>query len=175
VFESLAGFLRTYIHDHWNTLGSEHFIALCTGVNIALIGWQQFQDRIRQADRKIIGKLSSFSASLADAGYGRLQKKTEGCLSFLRVFHKWVWGIIYGLAILGTFAGTFMLYARKSCPFDFFLLVPTALQLLLSWAVLLVIMLWIWFTKKGVSLFSPDQTTAANQIKTFVKGGKSEH
>jgi hypothetical protein len=95
----------------------------------------------------------------------------------LRWLHEWGWRIIFGLAVIGTISGMVMLYARLSCPFDFFLLLPTVAHLLWSWITLAILSAWVSVMKRGIEIFGPpfpDHEHVENAIDTFARNTEAQ-
>ncbi|MEI6165467.1 MAG: hypothetical protein WCR23_13915 [Planctomycetota bacterium] len=162
--------IREYLQSHWNTLGGENFIALCTGVNLALLSWKQFQERLRHAEIRLEEKLASTGASIADAQrIVKLHRLSKWLHNQLRWCGKVLWPVIYLLAIVMTVFGFGMLYTKSSCPFDFLLLLPVLLLLAWSWFSLAVFAIWLGFVRKGILVFSTaaDQKSAETAIRDF--------
>jgi hypothetical protein len=152
-----------YINAHWHDLGSDHFIALCTGINIALIGWPGFQDRVRYAESRIEEKLTSVSASFLDQE--RFQTLVKKCQETAFVIQRWGWRIIFTLALVAALAGATMLYLKKSCPYDFLLLLPTIFQLGLSWITLGLAVAWTNHLRRVFGL--PSSKRAKGTVAAF--------
>ena len=165
--------IHSYFSSHWESLGGEHFIALCTGLNLALLSWAQFQERLRHAENRLEEKLAKASASLADSNSANhLKRLAERVHRFLRWLGKTLWSVIYILALCATAAGFVMLYTRTSCPFDFFLLLPVVAHLAWSWVALFVFGGWLWLMQRGISFFGPpqpDHKSAEIAISAFAK------
>jgi hypothetical protein len=137
--------LPEFFHDHWSELGGDHFIALCTALNIALLGWENFRKHISGTEVRMREKISSVRLTIADATEGNVVK-ILGDLILVPLFflNRWGWRITYFFVILASLTGLFMLWAKKSCPFDFvLLLLPSACQVALGWITVGATLLWI--------------------------------
>jgi hypothetical protein len=158
-----------YINAHWHDLGSDHFIAFCIGVNTALIGWPAFQDRVRYPGRELDPRLSSLSASILDRERHPTVAKT--IVKTVVFLHRCGWPTIHGLALGAVFAGATMLYLKKSCPYDFLLLLPTIFQFGLSLITWGIVVAWSRLLRAGVRIFGPQipsSTIARDQVAAFV-------
>jgi hypothetical protein len=149
-------FSSEYFIRNWDDLGGGHFIALATAINIALVSWQAFRDRVRSADRRLEEKVNSIAASVADlldtAHFRRLIDKVLRPLFRIRL---WGWRFVYGLALLAAPIGIALLYCHAESPYDLLLLLPTSLQLFVSWTTLAIMTIWMWLMRKGMMFFGP--------------------
>lgn len=165
----MAAFVAEYVRAHWSELGGDHFIALCTGLNIALLGWENFQNQARRTERWMTGKVASATLTIADS---RNAEKFSRLMSFgltpARILHYSIWNVTYLLAILAVVGGVGMLYLHKSCPYDALLiLLPSLVQLLLGPSILGIVYGWMWLIKKGMKIFGTDPDIDRMQIRRF--------
>lgn len=91
---SVCQVIHGYFVSHWQTLGGEHFIELCTGLNIALLSWAQFQDRLRLGENLLSARIASDALTLADIDRGEhLKRLADGVYRGLRWAGKFLWPI----------------------------------------------------------------------------------
>jgi len=153
---SLWPFSSEYFIRNWEVLGGGHFIALATGINIALVSWQAFRDRIRSAERRLEEKVNSVALSVADlldkAHYQRLIDKVLRPISRVRL---WGWRFVYAIALIAAPVGMALLFCEVKSPYDLLLLLPTSIQLFVSWTTLGIVTVWMWLMRKGMMFFGP--------------------
>lgn len=166
-------FSSDFFIKNWDVLGGGHYIALATGVNIALIGWEAFRQRVRTADRRLEAKINSVAASVTDSldGEHYLGLVNKLLLPLLKI-RSLCWGVVYTLAFLAALIGTSELFCDKSTPYNLWLLFPTIAFLLVSWMTLGIMSFWMWLMRKGMLVFGkaqiPSQQAAADQVNRFV-------
>lgn len=118
-----------YFAIEWSKAGGSSFVAFVTGLNFALIGWEQFRDRVRWPKERCEEIISAKVSSISDSGIG------EGALGVCKwLFTKasrfvvgvlnLVWWGTTAFALLGVFAGLYMLYADRFCCHDWILILP---------------------------------------------------
>lgn len=141
--------LPEFFHERWYTLGGEHFIAVCTALNIALLGWENFRKQIFGTEIQMREKVSSMRLTMADTVEGKFVKILgEFILVLFFKLNRLGWGITYCLVVLASLTGLFMLWAKMTCPFDFFLLLlPSACRISLRWAAVGGTVLWVWIVE----------------------------
>jgi len=174
---ALWPFSSEYFLRNWGVLGGGHFIEVSTGINIALISWQAFRERVQSAERQLEAKINSVAASAEDID----QDRYRGLISqvLLPVLRMRTWGscLVYALAIIAALVGGALLYVGQSSPYVLWLLLPTALQLAVSWVTLGFMTFWMWLMRKGLRFFgptipSPKEATA--EVQTFLREAKNK-
>ena len=174
---ALWPFSSEYFLRNWDVLGGGHFIEVATGINVALISWQAFRERVQSAERRLEAKINSVAASAEDIDQDRYRGLIYEVL--LPVLRMRTWGscFVYALAIVAAIAGGALLYFGKSSPYVLWFLLPTALQLVVSWFTLGFMIFWMWLMRKGLRFFgptipSPKEATA--EVKTFLREAKNK-
>ena len=170
---SLWPFSSGYFLRNWDVLGGGHFIEMATGINIALIGWEAFRNRVRSADRQLEGKINSVAASVSDSLDSKHYRWLidQLLLPILRI-RTFGWGVVYGLAIMTSILGVALLYCAQSSPYAVLLLLPAVIQLVVSWTTLAIMMVWMRLMRKGMLIFGgriPSRQTATAEVKEFVR------
>jgi len=154
-----------YIHHHWKELGGAHFIAVCTAMNLAFVGWKDFRRHIWEAETQMKEKISSIRLSLAETDSGNaLRIFGDLILGPLLLLNRWGWRITYFFVIAATVAGMWMLWAAVSCPYDIvLLLLPSFCQASLTVITILAIMFWTTLMRRGLA--------ASDKVNKFLQGG----
>ena len=162
-------FNTDYFVQHWATLGDGHFIALATGVNIALLGWEAFRERV-SAERRLDEKVYSVFASVADLlDTNHYQYLVHKVLRPIKKIRLWAWRFVRIIAVLAVPFGVAILYCGTCTPYDMFLLLPTTVQIAVSWTTLAFIMGWMWLMRKGMMIFGsnvhfPSRQSASEEV-----------
>ncbi len=143
------------LSDHPNTGGLE-YTALVTGLNLALVGWENFTKKIKDTETLLQAMVEAGCASIQDADTAFLKWICRLIVSErLKWFRGWFWVINYALAIAASFIGLAMLYFGIQSRATIFLLLPLIFFFLMSWgpAVLSlgIIKLITWFSPKVAS------------------------
>lgn len=142
-------------------LGGDHFIAICTGLNLAFLGLKDYRERIRYAERQLEGKVRSYRATIADASAPHFLKITGGFQRKLCFLRDWGWRFFYALAVLSALAGMLMLYFGCQAKSSWILLLPTLLQILIPSGTLLLFVGWLKLMRRGMSFFFPQDISLA--------------
>ncbi len=124
-------------------------------------------------ERQLNPLLSSVSASILDQE--RFPTLTKTFLNTVVFLHRWGWRTIDALALGAVVAGASMLYLKKSCPYDFLLLLPAIFQVGLSFMTWGIVVAWSRLLRAGVRIFGmrifgpqiPSPTTAKNTVVAF--------
>ncbi len=107
----------------WTTAGGGGFIELVTGLNIALCGWEHFQNSVRTWEKKIAAMVDLAFATGLDADSPQAEAVKMSCKALLQ-FNDRMWQWIKRLAFVCAAAGLVMLYLNRFCLWDFLLLLP---------------------------------------------------
>jgi hypothetical protein len=145
--------------------GGPHFIEFCTAINVAQLGWSDFQKKFRYAETKYKTMLDG---ALSNATYARHK-------AWLRAFVKFFFSPIRGLVNVGwvinfiltigtSFAGVLMLYLHASCVYDYFLLLPPLAYLALTYIALGALWIVLLLFKAIVN-----RVEAEKETEDFVK------
>lgn len=118
-------------------LGGSEFVAFCTGINIAQMSWTGFQDAVRRGD-ELFNK--TFQTILSNSSYANRKHLLETFITWMfRPAEKVIWFFRHAnrwLAIILAIAGLAMLYFGATCPWDFLLLIPPVVYVVLSYLAL---------------------------------------
>jgi hypothetical protein len=133
--------------DKADTFGGPHFIALCTGINLVLISWTEFQKKVQYAEHLFAGKLTAAAASNADKQNTQLKKTLCVVMPLIISISKSIWRTTYLLTVALTVAGIGMLYFDAKCRYDYLLLLPTLVYLAWTYFALLIVTIWIWIVQ----------------------------
>ena len=151
-----------YIHRNWSELGGAHFIAVCTALNLAVVGWKDFRKQVWEAETRMVEKISSLRLSLAETDRNALRIVGDLILGPLLFVNKWGWRITYVFVIIASAVGLLMLWAAVSCPYDILLLLlPSFCQASLTLMTVLAIMFWSFVMKRGLR--------ASQRVDDFLK------
>jgi hypothetical protein len=144
--------------DHWwSQAGGSSFVEIVTGINIALCGWEHFQNSIRAWGRQVDMLVGKAIEDESDA----VKESTKADISSLLAYNKSLWVWVKRAAFVSAVAGMVMLYLNRFCGWDFLLLLP-----LVCYWVVSTILLWIakWkldgFVAAGKKI--PDRTRKQN-------------
>jgi hypothetical protein len=175
---SLWPFSTEYFVRNWGVLGGSHFIAVATGINLAFLGWQAFRDRVRSAERRLEEKINSVAASASDVpDASHYRQLIDKLLLPVLAIRLWAWAFLYLLALIAAAVGIAMLYCHTKSPYDMFLLLPTVVQLLVSWTTLAMMTIWMWLMRKGMTFFGPkipSRHDASAQVTSMLQEEKQK-
>ena len=118
----------------WNQAGGASFVELVTGINIALCGWEHFQNSVRSWGRRvdeIVGKALGDGTQPGDT-------PAKAAMTSLIGYNQALWVWVKRGAFISAIAGMVMLYLNRFCGWDFLLLLPLVCYWIVS-----AILLWI--------------------------------
>lgn len=126
----------SWILTHYHDFGGSAFTQLAVGVNLALWGWKQFQDKLQWARRESEEASSKISANISD-------KSSEARAKYFRPITRFVsnriiaflnsfWRVVRALSIVAALYGIVALYCDIEHWLNFLLLLPIIAYLVSS-------------------------------------------
>jgi hypothetical protein len=159
------------VDSAWNWIinhpdrGGVEFISFVTAINVAQLGWSEFQKKFRYAEMKYKAMLDS---ALGNASYAKHKDFLKGFVRFffspVRIAVNVGWVCNFCLNVCMAFAGLGMLYLHASCVYDYLLLVPTVAYLALTYFALGI--LWIVLLIFGAIV---NRVESERETEAFVK------
>jgi hypothetical protein len=161
-----AWILGWFPTDRLSTFGGPHFIAICTGINLVLISWSEFQKKVQYAEHLISGKLTAAAASTADEQKTQHKKFLCVVMPIFTGISNWIWRGTYLVTIAFTIAGIAMLYYDVKWRYDYLLLLPTFVYLVWTYFTLIFMNGWILFV--GFFLKKVNSPNVEKAVQDFI-------
>lgn len=146
--------------------------ALCTGINLILVSWPEFQKKVKYAEHLFNQKLVAATVTVADEQRSQHQRFLCIILPTLTGYSRNVWRATYACSLITAIFGIALLYFDWKFKYDYLLLLPTTIYLLWTYAVLLIIIGWIWIVKSLLKLINSPNTDKI--IKDFTEQVKKD-
>lgn len=141
--------------------GGSDFVEFCIGINIVQIGWKEFQNKVRYADRRCAKMVDETVMGMRDESSRRwVRVIIEFITSPFR--SGFLWRVNYFFTVLSVVAGACMLYLNSFCPHDYLLLMPAFLYVALTYSGLIVT--WVALLCCGFLAKKVDSVRAAEQF-----------
>ncbi len=137
-------------HPH---VGGLEYTALVTGLNVALVGWENFTKKIKDTESLLQALVEAGCASLQDTDVSFLKWGCRQIVSKKLVdWRTQLWTFNYTLALAALFTGLGMLYFGIESRLAIFLVLPLVFQFILSWGPAVIslgmIRIMIWCSPK---------------------------
>lgn len=157
----------------WQKTGGSSFIELVSGVNLAFIAWDRFQERLKFVDRDCRNLVAQACASIIDDEH-RANSETHFTKMLVSVdgVYKTLWHGCFAFGVLAVIAGFAMLFFNWNCRHDYLLLLPLAVYLSISTLV------WLYFRRKcrvhcaaiAIANGAPEAQSDGDAVSAMAKG-----
>lgn len=110
----------------WTKAGGESFVQLWTGLNLAFVAWDKYQDALDWPRRKCDQIIEKTSCNVLD-----LPSRMKIVDLFLKwskgpvIAHRWAWRICWTVALVAGLVGFYMLYVGRTGAWAVLLALPT--------------------------------------------------
>jgi hypothetical protein len=156
----------------WTTVGGSSFIELASGVNLAFIAWDTFQQRLKFVDRDCRAMVNQACADIIDEQHRKnSEEHFARMLNYVDASFKGLWWTCYFFGVLTVLLGFAMLYFNWNCRHDYLLLLPILVYLFVS---LLIWSFFRWRCKSHCKALSIAQgspsITDTQEVNKMTKG-----
>ncbi len=124
VLFSLWGYLAPV---DWSKVGGESFVQLWTGLNLAFVAWDKYKEALNLPRNKCEDIINAATCNVLDSGTKtRIGDHFVKWSKFIIFVLRWFWRLSWVSAIIAALCGVYVLYVNHCGPWDWILILPTA-------------------------------------------------
>jgi hypothetical protein len=159
----------------WAKAGGSSFIELCTGVNLAFVAWDKFQERVQFFAVQGQSLISQSTTTLLEDGH----RENVTCF-FVKIkdrvdsWVKWAWYVTYTASWLSILAGFGMLYCNWSCKWDWMLISPMIIYAVVCGAFWFIFWIVCRFICRIVNIAVGGREDAMEKVKRAARESNPE-